>query len=400
MKVITEELNYIKYLFDYQRGKVISEQKTLPTLEKDGCEKGFYRDCKTKECIKKPKNTIVVYTQEDFDKKLNLYNYAKKYNSAFNSFVKRFKDFLKKTPPTVSWIEGGSGEGWERGEGGSFGLTDVLPSRMNLTKHNGYERRFLSPEEANQYTFWVDTDRVEKGYADSSPIYQLIRIGENDKGYTPNQLKKKGHSFTGKYYYMYGYGGYISWFNPQLKELYPILGCKEEPNIPTTKKEEQPVLTKVTDITKATSILQIPKDFVLSGSYYCNGKNSLGNMIGDNSVYNPQCQNLPNYDTTKKNYGGYMASWEIKFQPNVAGNPNTVPVTRWNIFWNEDNKIKEITSYNFNKVPTAYQKTIENLFGKPGDDKSLIRQRLKDMMYVNSGEDNNVWTKYIEPFLL
>ncbi len=68
MKVINEELNYIKYLFAYQRGKVISEQKTPPTLEKDGCEKGFYRDCTTKECVEKPKNTIVVYTQEDFDK--------------------------------------------------------------------------------------------------------------------------------------------------------------------------------------------------------------------------------------------------------------------------------------------------------------------------------------------
>jgi hypothetical protein len=89
MKVINEELNYIKYLFAYQRGKVISEQKTPPTLEKDGCEKGFYRDCTTKECVEKPKNTIVVYTQEDFDKYKNAVGIAKKRNAFTYELIKK-----------------------------------------------------------------------------------------------------------------------------------------------------------------------------------------------------------------------------------------------------------------------------------------------------------------------
>ena len=33
--IVNEELNYMKYLFDYQRGKVISEQTTNKLLEKD-----------------------------------------------------------------------------------------------------------------------------------------------------------------------------------------------------------------------------------------------------------------------------------------------------------------------------------------------------------------------------
>ena len=66
--IVNEELNYMKYLFDYQRGKVISEQTTNKVLEKDGCEKGFYRDCTTKTCVKTPKASVIVYSQEEFEK--------------------------------------------------------------------------------------------------------------------------------------------------------------------------------------------------------------------------------------------------------------------------------------------------------------------------------------------
>ena len=58
MKILLEELNYIKYLFGYQKGKVISEQKTPKKLGVDGCENGLYFDCTTKQCIKKPEPDV------------------------------------------------------------------------------------------------------------------------------------------------------------------------------------------------------------------------------------------------------------------------------------------------------------------------------------------------------
>ena len=67
MKIsINEELNYMKYLFGYQKGRVISEQYK-PQLNPDGCENGYYKDCTTKLCTPIPKNTKIVYSQEELE---------------------------------------------------------------------------------------------------------------------------------------------------------------------------------------------------------------------------------------------------------------------------------------------------------------------------------------------
>jgi hypothetical protein len=97
MKIsINEELNYMKYLFGYQRGKVISEQTTKLDLEKDGCEKGFYRDCATKTCVKKPKGSTIAYSQEEFDKKQKIYEFSKEHNRKGLHYIKVNNEYNKK----------------------------------------------------------------------------------------------------------------------------------------------------------------------------------------------------------------------------------------------------------------------------------------------------------------
>lgn len=87
---INEELNYMKYLFGYQKGRVISEQYN-PQLTKDGCEKEYYRDCTTKLCVVIPKNTKVVYTQEDFNKYKKILDISKKRNVDAEKYIKKWE---------------------------------------------------------------------------------------------------------------------------------------------------------------------------------------------------------------------------------------------------------------------------------------------------------------------
>jgi len=91
MKIpINEELNYMKYLFGYQKGRVISEQYK-PQLNPDGCEKGYYKDCTTKLCTPIPKNTKIVYTQKDFDKYKKILDISKKRNVDAEKYIKKWE---------------------------------------------------------------------------------------------------------------------------------------------------------------------------------------------------------------------------------------------------------------------------------------------------------------------
>ena len=91
MKIsINEELNYMKYLFGYQKGRVISEQYK-PQLNPDGCENGYYKDCTTKLCTPIPKNTKIVYTQKDFDKYKKILDISKKRNVDAEKYIKKWE---------------------------------------------------------------------------------------------------------------------------------------------------------------------------------------------------------------------------------------------------------------------------------------------------------------------
>ena len=83
MKIpINEELNYMKYLFGYQKGRVISEQYK-PQLNPDGCEKGYYKDCTTKLCTPIPPNTKITYSQKNYDSMTKIYGKIEKYNQYY-----------------------------------------------------------------------------------------------------------------------------------------------------------------------------------------------------------------------------------------------------------------------------------------------------------------------------
>ena len=88
----------------------------------------------------------------------------------------------------------------------------------------------------------------------------------------------------------------------------------------------------------------LKKGQILTGSYFCNGKNSEGKTSVSTETYQNQCKDLP----TNLKDGKHISAWEIKWNPNVFKNPYTVPIYRWNFFWGSDGKISKITGQRFN----------------------------------------------------
>ena len=98
-------------------------------------------------------------------------------------------------------------------------------------------------------------------------------------------------------------------------------------------KLEIPVDTQpTTDYTKVT------KEMILTGSYYCNGKNSKG-VTASTNVYEPQCKLLP------QNFkdGKHMSVYETKWNENVVKDAYVRPLLRWSFTWGSNNKIIKIT---------------------------------------------------------
>jgi len=106
--IIKEELNYMKYLFGYQRGKVISEQTTPVKLNPDGCQKGYYRDCNTKQCTQIPANTKIAYTQQEYDFIKKTFTDVTKFNQDYEKQVNEsqledWNYYLKSNRTEVYW---------------------------------------------------------------------------------------------------------------------------------------------------------------------------------------------------------------------------------------------------------------------------------------------------------
>ena len=84
-------------------------------------------------------------------------------------------------------------------------------------------------------------------------------------------------------------------------------------------------------ISTITTYNDIPSNFILTGSYFCNGKNSEGRSGSSANTYEEQCKNLSQYP--KITDGKCMSAFEIKWAANKLDNPYVVPIMRWNIFW-------------------------------------------------------------------
>lgn len=93
-----------------------------------------------------------------------------------------------------------------------------------------------------------------------------------------------------------------------------------------------------TTVPTGSTYTDVDETMVLTGSYYCNGKNSRGEKALYENVYKPQCASLP--DNMKD--GKHMSVFEIKWNENVVKDAFVRPLLRWSFTWSANNKITKV----------------------------------------------------------
>lgn len=162
--------------------------------------------------------------------------------------------------------------------------------------------------------------------------------------------------------------------------------------------------------TTMTTLTDIKKGYVITGSYFCNGSNSIDKNDPKNINKSNQDTYIPMCDAVRKkfpptpenlnNLNKYMSSFEMKWSPDVLENPWDVPVLRWNFTWGDDGKggfkIVKVDLNRINKVPKL---TPSQIF--PTTVSSVDDPTLKYIMGLNDGDTTGGGTTYktfIQPY--
>jgi len=137
----------------------------------------------------------------------------------------------------------------------------------------------------------------------------------------------------------------------------------------------------------------IPKKFVMTGAYFCNGKNSQ-NQVSKEDTYLKQCESLS--ATSKDN--SHISAWEIKWAPNENGISDVIPVVRWNFFWNSGGTIDRVS-----RIPHKTKYEGKESFDKlipANDNVGADDYMLKVLMGLSEGDVNggSTYKTYITPF--
>lgn len=133
--------------------------------------------------------------------------------------------------------------------------------------------------------------------------------------------------------------------------------------------------------------------FVLTGSYFCNGKNSRNEFARNTNVVNTCTQTQKTADSGKPSSESHLSTFEIKYKLNVNGNSFTQPVVRWKIYWDTEDKIKKIEQQQVNKNVDP-----EGIFPSKtiSADDEFFRLALRG---GNPDNPENNYNKFINPYL-
>lgn len=167
--------------------------------------------------------------------------------------------------------------------------------------------------------------------------------------------------------------------------------------IETVKVEEIPKTEFNIETAREEDVPNMPKEFVITGAYFCDGKNSQNEDADDNTHLN-QCKSL---SATSKDHR-HISSWEIKWAPKGNGDTNVIPVVRWNFYWSSGGTIDRVS-----RVPYKDEYVGKDTFGKlitannnVGTDDKMLRY-LMGLSGGNMRGDLNggeTYKTYIEPF--
>ena len=145
-------------------------------------------------------------------------------------------------------------------------------------------------------------------------------------------------------------------------------------------------------ITTITTYNEIGSNNIQTGSYYCNGKNSLG-AGAEEDTYVEQCKNQGGLPI--KN-GKFMSGFEIKWAADVVGNPKVIPIMRWNIFWQGSGNL---IPYKVTRV--LYKNEWSSMVKIPEGTTSIHDPALKYFMGLKENDPNGgtSWKKwFVKPY--
>jgi len=175
------------------------------------------------------------------------------------------------------------------------------------------------------------------------------------------------------------------------------------------KKDIVPTDTPESGSDQTYTMTEIKPGFVITGSYFCDGRNSeLG--YGMEDTYVSQCSQLPEFkkfQDNKRNNGTVdkavqaslhrrLSAFEIKWNANTSGIKYTRPVLRWTFTWSPQGKIVGVERYLYNKQHYATKDMAEH---------RNITTNDKEMLYFMGINDNQPETggtyyqKLVKPFL-
>jgi hypothetical protein len=344
---ILEELNRIKFLFDYRKGVVISEQEKTTTVTKEKTDSGIKTVETTKEGINIPYSQNVTFARGS-----NTLT-----PESYKSFTEAILNLINNNPETKKMLE-------EK----NIQLTNIsivgAASNSWGGKKTGYD---------------YENDRTTK-----------VSQTPNDSGYVSNKnlAKQRAEIFSnGLIDFLKNQGIIVNENTP--KEVSSVVintgGFNDDnPNKPNNIKPGQYVsvnlqfnYVKIT--TKETFEPRFDPKYIIQGSYKCNGLSGNNTYVNINRVALKRCANeywqIPvngneNFNikyTGEKIMGGndFLAIYEIKFnkmfsddiaKKKIQIDTKIPPFIRWNFLWDKG-KIVKITIGN---TPDGGENIINN----------------------------------------
>lgn len=152
-----------------------------------------------------------------------------------------------------------------------------------------------------------------------------------------------------------------------------------------------------------TTIDKVTKDFVLTGSYYCNGSNAIDRgkkmNVSNEDTYKPMCDAvIKKYPNNLAELSKYISAFEIKWSPGILKNPWDQPVMRWEFTWSDDGSGNlKITSVKLKKI----NKSLVPASIFPSEASSTDDVNLKHMMGITEGDPTGggtIYKTYIQPY--
>jgi len=154
--------------------------------------------------------------------------------------------------------------------------------------------------------------------------------------------------------------------------------------------------TVITTTEQIETYTQIKPNMVLTGSYYCNGKNSEGTVAGNAEMKDAMAESCKGVGGVKPENGKYSMAFEIKWNTNVLKDPYTAPILRWVFNYDGNGKINKVTRYVYNKKYIFLRNDV------PQKTISVTDKEMKYYMGIRSNEPETggpFYAKFIQPYI-